>query len=79
VPAAPTPPPDRIATAIAAARQHAAEQEAEAERLDEDLIVVMRALGRARHRQFCLQSPIACVRDRWAAISARLPLGRLRA
>jgi hypothetical protein len=48
----------------AAAERHAAEQVAEAERLYGELVVVMRELGRARRRQFCLQSPIACLGER---------------
>jgi hypothetical protein len=49
---------------IAAAERHAAEQRAETDRLYGELVVVMRELGRARRRQFCLQSPLACVAER---------------
>jgi hypothetical protein len=49
---------------IAAAERHAAERAVENERLYGELVVVMRALGRARRRQFCLQSPVACLADR---------------
>jgi hypothetical protein len=60
---------------IAAAERHAAEQSAETERLYGELVVVMRELGIARRRQFCLQSPVACLADRLR----RLLPGRRRA
>jgi hypothetical protein len=49
---------------IASAERHAAAERAETDRLYGELVTVMRDLGRARRRQFCLQSPLACVADR---------------
>lgn len=54
----------QVAAQVVAAERFARDQRAETERLYGDLVVVMRALGRARHRQFCLQSPVACMADR---------------